>query len=110
GPEGVKVIRSGAPAEDSEQDEEENDAQLGRDQVRHAGAADFLALALEGDEEKGSQRHDFPGDEKQDSVPRDRDDRHRGDEKVEEKKRGRELALSDLMPQITAAVDGGEAR
>ena len=56
------------------------------------------------------ERHDLPCDQKEDSVPRDDERPHRGDQEVEEEENGREPPLADVGGEVTAAVHRGESR
>ncbi|OPZ76764.1 MAG: hypothetical protein BWY77_01830 [bacterium ADurb.Bin431] len=105
----VEIERTRArPGQQPEHEKEQDDADVGRDQVDQAGASSLRPFILKGDEEKGRHRHDLPGDDEEHAVGRGRDQGHAEDEEVEKEKRATSRGSAALALKITGAVKGGQ--
>jgi hypothetical protein len=100
---------AGRAREQREQGEEHQHADVRGDEVRRAGAAHAVPLALECDQEEGGDRHHLPGEQEADAVARQHHPRHGGLEQVEGDQRRPDAATAVVAPEVAQAVEGGQA-
>ena len=80
----VEAVAARGLEQQQEAEDEAARADVRHDEVEHAGVARFVLLVLEADQAIGRQRHDFPGDQKEERVGRREHQRRRQQQRIVE--------------------------
>ena len=105
----LELERASLLTQQDKKQEQKGRAQVGRNKIGETCLPHPWIIMFESDQEKGTQRHDFPRNQEKHGVARRKHDCHAGYQDVEEKPGNGERPVFTVRGEVFVAEDGGQA-